>query len=338
MARDLAVIAFDGVHLSSVGLFLDLFGLMRRRVADQFKSRDEIGMQTRSRLLGQGGRPVRVAGDRRLEVDEGLNDQIAHLLIHVPDFEWPNGVTTEGLSDLRATIDWLARQHAAGAHISATGRGIYLLAEGGLIGNGPVPLPQSAAVAFRLRYPRIRLDVRSVILENGTITMARGVVHETSMFTRLIARLMSFPMAGTLADVMGLEETERDGLSDDPLVAAAQIWLSAHASAGARISALAAHLAVSQQTLIRHFRARLGMTPRAYLRLLRVWNAQSQLRETNRSIAQIATIVGYDDLKSFQLAFRAHTGMCATRYRVESRATASAPPIKDMIPHPLPIV
>ncbi|WP_336971016.1 helix-turn-helix domain-containing protein [Sphingobium aromaticiconvertens] len=338
MARDLAVIAFDGVHLSSVGLFLDLFGLMRRRVADQFKSRDEIGMQTRTRLLGQGGHPVKLAGDRRLEVDEGLNDQVALLLIHVPDFEWPDGVTTMGLGNLRPIIGWLARQHAAGAHISATGRGIYLLAEAGLIGNGPVPLPQSAAAAFRLRYPRIRVDARTAILENDTIALARGVVHETSMLTRLVARLMSFSMAGALADVMGLQETERDGLSDDPLVAAAQIWLSAHSSAGARISELAVHLAVSQQTLIRHFRARLGMTPRAYLRLLRVWNAQSQLRETSRPIAQIATIVGYDDLKSFQEAFRAHTGMCATRYRVECRASAAASSIKDMIPHPLPIV
>lgn len=338
MARDLAVIAFDGVHLSSVGLFLDLFGLMRRRVADQFKSRDEIGMQTRTRLLGQGGHSVRVAGDRRLDVDEGLSDRIAHLLIHVPDFEWPDGVTTTGLGGLRTTIDWLARQHAAGAHISATGRGIYLLAEAGLVGDAPVPLPQSANAAFRLRYPRIRVDMRTAILENGTITMARGMAHEASMLTRLIARLMSFPMAGALADVMGLQEAERDGLSDDPLVAEAQIWLSTHASAGARISELAAHLSVSQQTLIRHFRARLGMTPRAYLRLLRVWNAQSQLRETSRPIAQIATIVGYDDLKSFQEAFRAHTGMCATRYRAECRASAAVPPIKDMIPHPLPIV
>lgn len=320
MSRDLAVIAFDGVHLASVGLFLDLFDLMRRRVAEQFKSRDDIGMHTRTRLLGQSARPVRVAGGRRLEVDESFNDDMEHLLIHVPDFEWPEEEFTERLHEMRGTVDWLARQHAKGAHLSATGRGIHLLAEAGLLGKGPIPLSRSEAVSFRLRHPRLRVDTASEILELGRVTMARGVAHEMTMLMRLIARLLSSTMAGSLAEAMGRGESREEGLSDDPLVAAAQVWLAEHASRGARIADLALHLAVSQQTLIRHFHAKLGMTPRNYLRMLRVKSAEPQLRETRRPISQIATLVGYDDLKSFQNAFRTYTGMSASRYRAAHRA------------------
>jgi len=320
MARDLAVIAFDGVYLASVGLFLDLFDLMRRRVADQFRPRDDVGMQTRMRLLGQSTRPVRVAGGRRLAVDDCFGDDGSHLLIHVPDFEWPEGEMGTRLREMRGTIGWLSRQHANGAHLSATGRGLYLLTEAGLIGNGPVPLSRAEATAFHLRYPRVRIDTTSAILDRNRITMARGLAHEMSMLMRLIARLLSSTMAGSLDEAMGREEGQKEGLSDDPLVAAAQIWLSEHAARGARIDALAGHLAVSQQTLIRHFRAKLGMTPRNYLRLLRVKSAQSQLRETRRPISQIATIVGYDDLKSFQDAFRTFSGMSASRYRLTNRA------------------
>lgn len=320
MSRDVTVIAFDGVHLASVGLFLDLFDLMRRRVADQFSSREDIGMDTRIRLLGQGSGAIRVAGGRRLEVDDGLAEGRQHLLIHVPDFEWPDADMAAGLKAIGGTIEWLARQHADGAHISATGRAVYLLAEAGLLGNGPIPISRSAAKSFRLHYSHIRTDIATPILDRESVSIARGMAHEMRMLTGLIGRLMSNTMAGSLADAMGLEEAEKSGLSDDPLVAAAQIWLSERSSRGTRISALAAHLAISQQTLIRRFRARLGMTPRDYLRLLRVRSAQSQLRDTTRSIAQIAALVGYDDLRSFQEAFRAHSGMSASRYRIASRS------------------
>lgn len=318
MARDLAVIGFDGVNLASLGLFLDLFSMMRRRVADQYRPRDEVGMHTRIRLLGQGGRPILAAAGKRLEVDDGLREDIAHMLVHVPDFDWPDGAMDAKLRDLRPAIDWLVRRHAEGAHVSATGRGIWLLAEGGLIGRA-APLPSSMVTAFRLRYPHVRAEMKSPIVEGEGISMARGMAHETVMLTRLVGRLMSFAMGASLAEALGIAEAARDGLSEDSLVAAAQIWLSAHASSGARISELATHLAVSQQTLIRRFRASLGMTPRAYMRLLRVQSAQQQLRETSRHISRIAMLVGYDDVKSFQEAFRAHTGMSASRYRALSR-------------------
>ncbi|SCW61115.1 Transcriptional regulator GlxA family, contains an amidase domain and an AraC-type DNA-binding HTH domain [Sphingobium faniae] len=313
MARDVAVIGFDGVCLASVGLFLDLFGQMRLRVASQFRTRDDIGMQTRAKLLGQNARAIHVVGGWKLEVDNGLG-AMPHLYIHVPDFYCPPDATPAYLAGLRTVVEWLRAQHAGGAQLSATGRGIELLAEAGLLGGGPAPLARDAAAAFRQRYPHIRVDTATPIAELDRIMMARGMAHEMSMLTRLIARLLSSTMAGTLADAMGIE-TEREGLSDDPLVAAAQMWLAERASRGVQISALAAHLAVSQQTLIRRFRARMGMTPRDYLRLLRIHSAKSQLRDTRRPISQIATLVGYDDLKSFQNAFRRDTGMSASRYR-----------------------
>ena len=189
------------------------------------------------------------------------------------------------------------------------------MAEGGLIGDGPVPLCDSEAGVFRARFPRIQVDKASAILDRGSIIMARGQDHEMTMLVRLIARLMSPAMAGSIAQALGREEFEKEGLSSDRLVAAAQIWLSESAARETRINVLAKHLAVSHQTLIRHFRAELGMTPRDYLRVMRVQNAQSQLRETRRPISQIATLAGYDDLKSFQHAFRTLTGMSASAYR-----------------------
>jgi transcriptional regulator GlxA family with amidase domain len=318
MARDVAVIGFDGVQLASVGLFLDMFDRMGRRVAQQFSFRDDFGMQTRVKLLGQTLRPIRVAGGRKLEVDSGL-DATPHLIVHMPDFDIAPDATMAHLENLRPVIDWLRVQHRMGAHLSATGRSIELLAEAGVLGQGPVPVRRSAAAAFRQRYPQIRVDSVEDIVDRGGIMMARGGAQEMTMLTRLIARHMSSAMAGSLAEAMGIE-TRQEGLSDDLLVASAQVRLSERASRGLRISTLATEMGVSQQTLIRRFRAALGVTPRDYLQIVRVRGAQSQLRDTARPIYQIATLAGYDDLKSFQIAFRRHSGMSPSRYRALTRS------------------
>lgn len=326
MARDVAVIGFDGACLASIGLFLDLFGQMRLRVADQFRTRDDIGMHTRAKLLGPSPMPVQVLGGGLLQVEDGL-DALPHLYIHVPDFYCSEETTPDHLAKLQPVMDWLRSQYAGGAHLSATGRGIELLVEAGLVGSGPVPVTRGAAAEFRRRYPHVRVNTSEPIAEVDRIVMARGMAHEMSLLTRQIGRLLSPNMAGTLADAMGME-SDRPGLSDDPLVAAAQLWLSERASRGLHIGALAAHLAVSPQTLIRRFRATLGMTPSNYLRLVRMRSAQSQLRDTNRPVSQIATLIGYNDLKSFQQAFRQHAGMSASHYRafVRNRTDMASSP------------
>lgn len=339
MARDVAVIGFDGACLASIGLFLDLFGQMRLRVAHQFRTRDDIGMHTRAKLLGPSPRPIQVLGGWKLQVEDGL-EATPHIYIHVPDFYCSEEATPDYIAKLHSVIDWLRSQYAGGAHLSATGRGIELLAEAGLLGNGPVPVARGAAAEFRRRYPHIRVNTTDPIAEADRIMMARGMTHEMSLLTRLIGRLLSPTMAGTLADAMGME-LDRPGLSDDPLVAAAQMWLSERASRGLHIAALAEHLAVSPQTLIRRFRAQLDMTPRDYLRLVRMRSAQSQLRDTKRPVSQIATLIGYNDLKSFQQAFRQHAGMSASHYRalVQSGAdphpSASDPAAKSDFGMPL---
>jgi len=315
---DFAVIGFEGARLSSIGSFLDAFELVRQRVAVMFEARDTVGMATRVRLLAPGAMPVSLAGERRLPVDGGLDDTV-HGLIHVPDFEGEPDPSAD-LARLGRIVAWLGRQHRSGSVLSATGRGIFLLAEAGVLGQGPIAIAPALASAFHRRYPGVAIDRRASMVDRGMIVTTRGLATELRMIAHLVERFTSPLMAGSLAEVAALERSEGDGLSDDPLVAAAQVWLGEHYASGARIAALAEQLAVSQQTLIRRFRARLGTTPRDYVQMLRIRSAQTQLRQTSRPIAQIATLVGYDDLKSFREAFRARTGMSASRYRLSGEA------------------
>ena len=318
MPADLCVLAFDGAHLASIGIFLDAFDLVRARVAKLFGQRDLIEMETQTRLVGPAGLPFHIAGKTLFRLDGGLPSAPSRL-VHIPDF-------TSAMNDQESTsrgadevVRWIAAQHSAGAIISATGRAIFLVAQAGIIDRCTVPLSGSTATAFRARYPHIRVDRHLPLIDHGSIVLSRGMAHEQRLMVHLVTRLMSPTMAGALAQQWGLESEGEEGLSDDPLIAAAQVWIGERYTGTPRITELAHFLAVSQQTLTRRFKAQLDLTPRDYIQLLRVRAAQSQLRQTDRSVAQIAMLVGYDDQRSFREAFRARTGMSASHYRRRTR-------------------
>jgi AraC-like DNA-binding protein/mannose-6-phosphate isomerase-like protein (cupin superfamily) len=77
--------------------------------------------------------------------------------------------------------------------------------------------------------------------------------------------------------------------------------------------ASAAHLSPAHFSEV--FREMIGMPPMKFLRRHRMRRAQSLLRLTDRSVADIAAEVGYVDPYHFSRAFRGETGVSPTAYR-----------------------
>jgi AraC-like DNA-binding protein len=63
------------------------------------------------------------------------------------------------------------------------------------------------------------------------------------------------------------------------------------------------------------FRQELGMTPIAYLNRYRVMQAKGLLKETDKTITQIALEVGFSDSGYFSRVFRREAGMSPDAYR-----------------------
>jgi transcriptional regulator GlxA family with amidase domain len=82
---------------------------------------------------------------------------------------------------------------------------------------------------------------------------------------------------------------------------------------------MAEELSTTHQTLIRHFKKALGVTPQVYVQQLRLAAAQRMLTTSNRSIDRIAGLIGYSDVRLFRSMFRRCTGMTATAWRQANR-------------------
>ena len=63
------------------------------------------------------------------------------------------------------------------------------------------------------------------------------------------------------------------------------------------------------------FRQELGMTPIAYLNRYRVTQAKRLLKETDKTITEIALDVGFSDSGYFSRVFRKEVGMSPDAYR-----------------------
>lgn len=66
---------------------------------------------------------------------------------------------------------------------------------------------------------------------------------------------------------------------------------------------------------IQNFKKITNVTPMQYIVSLRIANAMSLLDNTDDTIAQIATSVGYGDALYFSTLFRKHTGLSPSQYR-----------------------
>ncbi|WP_028222476.1 GlxA family transcriptional regulator [Paraburkholderia oxyphila] len=311
-----AAIGLEGVYMSSLGCFIDAFELIRRQVPVLFHTRERVAMQTQVYFLTPDGRPVRMADGRTLSADGQLDKQSQYDLVHLPGFV----VGDEPSLDAKLAIagplcSWLQHQHTGGAVISASGSAVFLLAEAGLLDSGMTALTRPLIPLFRKRYPKVQVSPQVPVVEHGRILTGSGLAADTMLLAQVVERVTAPQIARWLGDVTGLHQASEDQLAEDPVVANAQLWLEERFAQNVRISDLAKALAISQQTLLRHFQRHLNTTPRDYVRRLRVESAQQLLLRTSRSIDQIAALVGYDDVHSFREVFRELTGFSPSRYR-----------------------
>jgi len=101
----------------------------------------------------------------------------------------------------------------------------------------------------------------------------------------------------------------------DPQIGRALALIHREIAAPWSADALARGVGMSRSAFIDRFRNIVGLPPIRYLTVWRLQMARQQLRETPKSIAQIARSVGYDSEEAFSRAFKREFGMPPARWR-----------------------
>lgn len=220
---------------------------------------------------------------------------------------------------------WLLDRHAQGTTLAASCGGTFLLAATGLLAGRPATTHWLFAERFRERFPDVRLEPDKMVIEDGDIITAGGLMAWTDLGMRLVDRLLGpSVMIETgkflLVDPSGREQRHYSSFAPrlthgDEAILKVQHWLQARAGRATSITDMAGHAGLEERTFLRRFKAATGMKPIEYVQHLRIGKARELLEFTRRPVDQIAWAVGYEDAAAFRRIFNRILGLSPGEYR-----------------------
>ncbi|SEN60513.1 Transcriptional regulator GlxA family, contains an amidase domain and an AraC-type DNA-binding HTH domain [Pseudomonas sp. ok272] len=233
-----------------------------------------------------------------------------------------------------ALMQWLGRQHAAGAILGGVCVGSILLAESGLLDGRRATTHWTTAKQFSERYPAIKLNADKPIIDDGDLITTAGLMAWSELGLRLVDRLLGPSIATRTARFLMV--SHRDSASQcgsnfapilnhgDASILKVQHWLQGNGAVDVSLSVMAQQAGLEERTFLRRFRAATGLKPTEYCQHLRVGKAREMLEFSNGTIDHIAWTVGYADPGAFRATFKKITGLAPSDYRTRFGVTPLA--------------
>ena len=291
---------------------------LQRQDADRDLSWTVIGASGRALALpALGLEPAR----RRRATEDG------HALVVVPGVLARNAPHLgEIVAGAGQALRLLERHAQAGGWIAAGASGIAFPAELGLLDGARMGAPWTFQSWMAKRYPRCDFSASEPMGLHQRVFGCVAPALQTEFMLRVLGHLHDPDLAQTCSRML-LYQAERQQLTpelvsqrwlsktaDSPVYRAMR-WLQANVDAPYRLALVAQAAAVSERTLLRHFRQVSGMTPLEYLHGLRVERAKTLLEVTLHGSQAVAEACGYSDAAAFRRLFQRATGMSMSSYR-----------------------
>ncbi|MTI42607.1 transcriptional regulator GlxA family with amidase domain [Roseibium hamelinense] len=215
--------------------------------------------------------------------------------------------------------------HGKGAITGSICMGAFDLASTGLLDGRRATTHWTAEQSFKSQFPRVKLDCSQMLVDDGDIVTAGGMMAWTDLGLHLVERFLGpAVMLNTarllLADPGGREQRfyatfhANLGHGDAPILSV-QHALHAAPQHKWKVAAMATIAKLGERTFLRRFKAATGENPIRYLQLLRITRARERLESTTDTVSQIGWDLGYSDINAFRKVFLELVGLTPSEYR-----------------------
>ena len=316
---DIGVLAYPDAQLSAIYGLTDLFTAANRIVAER-KSHDAGPFPISSLRISHwhaGSRPDRI--ERGFVSADGVRSQLDALVVP-PSLEG-RGATEPGL----AVLDWIKSQHRGGAVVCSICAGAFVVAEAGLLDGRVATTHWALEERFSKTFPKVQLQTAKLVIEDGDIITAGGVMAWTDLGLRLIDRftgpsVMLEVARFFLVDPRGREQRFYSTFAPqlhhgDEAILKVQHWLQANCGQPTSLADMSSAARMSERTFLRRFQKATGLNPTAYLQLLRVGKARALLEMSCLPFNRISWEVGYEDPGAFRKVFQKIMGLSPGDYK-----------------------
>ena len=228
------------------------------------------------------------------------------------------------LNPSETVLDWLRKQDDSCIMASACA-GAFYLGAAGLLKGRRVTTHWALEQSLRDRLPNTDVDTDEILITDGRLITAGGLLSWVDLALELIAQLSSVEIMREVGRHFVVDTGRREQRyyraftpvlnHGDGAIEQAQILIERTYTARISISQLAQTVALTERTFLRRFERATDLTPLAYVQHLRIEAAQRALENTTAAIDQIAYAVGYENANAFRKLFKRHTGLSPSAYR-----------------------
>ncbi len=269
-----------------------------------------------------------VAPSRVVESDTHVGARLCALILPPSLGDAPD---EEGNGSL---IGWLRAQHAQGVMLCSVCAGAFLLAGTGVMDGRRMTTHWLHADALQQRFPAVRVDSDEMLIDEGDVMSAGGVMSWTDLGLRLVDRLLGPAVMLQTARVLLVDPPGRQQryysvfsprlTHGDAAILRVQHWLQETGAQDVALTRLAAHAGLEARTFLRRFQKATGMTSTEYGQRLRIGRARALLEANAMTIDAIAWDVGYQDAAAFRKVFKRILGLSPSDYRQRFAGASSA--------------
>ncbi len=220
---------------------------------------------------------------------------------------------------------WLQKQHAQGALLCSVCAGAFILAQTGLLDQRSATTHWMLSDSFAKRFPKIHLDDNKILINDGDLITAGGLMAWLDLGLELVAQFASPTLMRQLGKRLVVDTGPREQRyyrcfmprldHGDRVILKCQHDLQRNYSKHLTMKALAKDHHLTERTLLRRFVNATGLKPKEYLQQLRISKACEALENTQDTVEIIAQSIGYEDVSAFRKIFIKTTGLTPREFR-----------------------
>ncbi len=209
---------------------------------------------------------------------------------------------------------WIIERHAEGTLICSICAGAFLLAATGIIKQRRATTHWNLAGLFSDKYPEVNLDVDKILINDGDIITAGGLMSWVDLGLELVKQFLHGYVMRELGKQLVVDTGTREQAyyqvfsprqdHADKAIVKAQHYIQKNYGELLTINQLSQHCLLAERTFLRRFFSATGYKPTEYIQRIRIQNA-CELIETSRLSFEIISLkVGYQDVGAFRNKFK----------------------------------
>lgn len=247
----------------------------------------------------------------------------AHRMTHI--IAPPSLIMPQNMQDMTRFAGWLNTEYDKGATLCSVCAGSFVLGATGLLAGRDATTHWAFAEEMAKRFPAAHIDADRMVIDDGDIITAGGILGWTDLGLTLVERLLGPSVMLETARFLLVDPPGRAQQPysrfiprldhGDDAILKVQHWLHANGAKDHIVPDLASRAQLEPRTFLRRFKRATGHRPTEYAQQIRISKAREALELSRKPVDQIAWDVGYADGSAFRKLFHRITGLSPADYR-----------------------